>query len=139
MGVLDELLKTGLTSMAGNGQQQQGMGLATGILEMLSSQQTGGLQGLVQSFTQKGLGDIVSSWVGTGPNLPISGDQIQNALGSDALSSLAQKAGVAPGMASSILAQVLPGIVDKLTPEGKIPESGNLLEQGLNFLKGFKS
>jgi uncharacterized protein YidB (DUF937 family) len=69
-------------------------------LEMLTSQQTGGLQGLVQSFTQKGLGHIVSSWVSTGPNLPVSGDQIQGALGSDALSSLAQRAGVAPNLAS---------------------------------------
>jgi uncharacterized protein YidB (DUF937 family) len=94
---------------------------------------------LIQSFAQKGLGTIVSSWVSTGPNLPVSGDQIQSALGNDTLSSLAQKAGVAPEMASSLLAQLLPGLVDKLTPEGKIPESGNLLEQGLSFLKGMKS
>ena len=70
------------------------MALATGVLEMLTSQQTGGLQGLVQSFTQNGLGHIASSWVGTGPNLPVSSDQLQNALGSDALNSLAQKAGI---------------------------------------------
>jgi uncharacterized protein YidB (DUF937 family) len=138
MGLFDDLLKTGLSSAAGGG-QQQGKSLATGLFEMLTNPQTGGLQGLVQSFTQKGLGNIVSSWVSTGPNLPISGDQIQSALGNDTLSSLAQKAGVAPEMASSLLAQVLPGLVDKLTPEGKIPESGNLLEQGLNYLKGMKS
>jgi len=100
MGPFDDLLKTGLSSMAGGGQQQPKMALATGILEMLTSQQTGGLQGLVQSFTQNGLGHIVSSWVSTGPNLPVSGDQIQGALGSDALSSLAQRAGVAPNLAS---------------------------------------
>ncbi len=139
MGLFDDLLKTGLSSVAGAGQQQSGMGLATGILEMLTSQQTGGLQGLVQSFQQKGLGDVVSSWVSTGPNLPVSGDQVQSALGSDVISSLAQKAGVAPGMASSIRAQVLPALVDHLTPQGSIPDTGNLLEQGLNFLKGLKS
>jgi uncharacterized protein YidB (DUF937 family) len=139
MGLFDDLLKSGLSSIAGGVQPQQGMGLATGLLEMLTSQQTGGLQGLVQSFTQKGLGDIASSWVSTGPNLPVSGDQIQSALGSDTLNSLAQRAGIAPNMASSLLAQVLPVIVDKLTPEGKITESGNPLEQGLNFLKGIKS
>ncbi len=139
MGLLDNVLKTGLSGITGGNQQQTGMGLASGILEMLTSQQTGGLQGLVQSFAQKGLGDIASSWVGTGPNLPISGDQVQSALGSDAINSLAQKAGVAPDMASSLLAQVLPGIVDKLTPEGKIPETGNMLEQGLNMLKGMMS
>jgi uncharacterized protein YidB (DUF937 family) len=138
MGSFDDLLKTGLSSTAGGNQQHPGMSLATGILEMLTSQQTGGLQGLVQRFAQKGLGDIVSSWVSTGPNLAVSGGQIQSTLGSEAISSLAQRAGVAPDVASSLLAQVLPGIVDKLTPEGKIPESGNLLEQGLNILKGLK-
>jgi uncharacterized protein YidB (DUF937 family) len=138
MGLFDEFIKAGLSSTAGSGQPHPGMSLATGILEMLTSQQAGGLQGLVQSFAQKGLGDIVSSWVSTGANLPVSGGQIQNALGSEAISSLAQRAGVSPDMASSLLAQVLPGIVDKLTPDGKVPETGNLLEQGLNILKGLK-
>ncbi len=139
MGLFDDLLKTALPGMASGNQQQSGMSLASGILEMLTNQQTGGIQGLVQSFTQKGLGNIVSSWVSTGPNLPISDGQIQSALGSDAIGSLAQKAGVAPGMASSMLAQILPGIVDKLTPEGKIPENSNLLQKGLDILKGFNS
>ena len=61
MGLFDDLLKSGISSLAGGGQQQPAVGLAGGILEMLTSQQSGGLQGLVQSFTQKGLGDIVSS------------------------------------------------------------------------------
>ncbi len=139
MGLFDDLLKSGLSSLGGSGSQQPALGLASGILEMLTSQQSGGLQGLVQSFTQKGLGDIVSSWVSTGANLPVSGGQIQSALGSDVISSLAQKAGIAPDMASSILAQVLPVVVDKLTPQGTIPEGGNILEQGLNILKGMQS
>ncbi len=137
MGLFDDLLKTGLSSMTGGG-QQQGMSLATGLLEMFSSHPSGGIQGLVQSFAQKGLGDIAASWVSTGPNLPVSSGQIQSAFGNDAIASLAQKAGVAPEAASSFLAQVLPGIVDNLTPEGKIPEGGNLLEQGLSLLKGMK-
>ena len=139
MAPFDDFLKAGLASLAGGGQQQPKMALATGVLEMLTNQQTGGLQGLVQSFTQNGLGHVASSWVSTGPNLPVSGDQIQNVLGSDALNSLAQRAGVAPGIAGPLLAQLLPAIVNHLTPEGKIPESGNLLEQGLSFLKGMQS
>lgn len=139
MAPFDDFLKAGLSSLAGGGQQQPKMALATGVLEMLTSQQTGGLQGLVQSFEQNGLGHIASSWVGGGPNLPVSGEQIQNVLGSDALNSLAQKAGIAPSIAGPLLAQLLPGIVNHLTPEGKIPESGNLLEQGLSFLKGIQS
>ncbi len=139
MGLLSDLLKGVLPDTTGGAQQQPAMGLASGIMEMLTSQQTGGLSGLVQSFTQKGLGDIVSSWVSTGPNLPVSGSQIQSALGSDAINSLAQKAGVAPEAAGSMLAQVLPGLVDKLTPEGKIPESGGLLEKGMEIFKGITS
>jgi uncharacterized protein YidB (DUF937 family) len=137
MGLFDDLLKTGLQGMIGSSQQgQSGLGLAMGILQMLTSQQTGGLQGLVQSFTQKGLGDIVSSWVSTGPNLPVSIDQLHAALGPEAIQSLAQKAGVAPEMAGSVLAQVLPMIVDKLTPDGKLPEGGGSLEQSLGLFKG---
>jgi len=139
VGLLDDLHKTGLQGMAGGTQQPPAAGLLGGVLEMLTSQQAGGLQGLVQSFAQKGLGDIVSSWVSTGPNLPVSAGQIQSVLGSDAITSLAQKAGVAPDAAGKLLAQVLPGLVDKLTPEGKIPESGGLLEKGLDVLKGFTS
>jgi uncharacterized protein YidB (DUF937 family) len=139
MAPFDDFLKAGLSAMAGGGPQRPKMALATGVLELLTSQQTGGLQGLVQSFEQYGLGHVASSWVGTGPNLPVSGDQIQNVLGSDALNSLTQRAGVAPSIAGPLLAQLLPAIVNHLTPEGKIPESGNLLEQGLSFLKGIQS
>ena len=137
MGVFDDLLKSGLQGMIGNSQQgQSGLSLAMGILQLLTSPQTGGLQGLVQSFMQKGLGDIVSSWVSTGPNLPVSIDQLHAALGHETIQSLAQKAGVAPEIAGSVLSQVLPVIVDKLTPEGKLPEGGGMLEQGLGLFKG---
>jgi uncharacterized protein YidB (DUF937 family) len=137
MGLFDDLLKTGLQGMIGNSQQgQSGLSLAFGIIQMLTSPQTGGLQGLVENFTQKGLGDIVSSWVSTGPNLPVSMDQLNSALGPDAIQSLAQKAGVAPEMAGSVLSQVLPVIVDKLTPDGKLPEGGGILEQSLGLFKG---
>jgi uncharacterized protein YidB (DUF937 family) len=135
MGLLDDLVKTGLSSVASGGQQGNMM---AGLMELVAGQNTGGLGGLVQSFTQKGLGNIISSWVSTGQNLPISTDQLQNALGNDALSSFAQRAGVAPDAAGSLLSQILPNLVDKLTPEGKVPESGNLLEQGLSILKGMK-
>ncbi len=99
-----------------------------------SGSQLGGLSGLVQAFQQKGLGDIVSSWISTGENLSVSAEQIQNGLGTGLLQQFANTAGLSPETASSKLAEILPGIVDKLTPDGKIPESG-LLEQGLNFLK----
>jgi len=141
MGLMDDLLKTGMSAMMGAGGQQQS-GMAEGILELLGGSKSGGLAsglgGMVQMFTQKGMGDVVSSWVGTGQNMPISADQIRNVLGSDLVSSLASKAGVAPDMAGSMISQLLPMIVDKLTPEGKIPEGGggSILEQGFDLLKG---
>ena len=138
MAPFDDLLKAGLGNMSGGDQQHPGNSLATGVLEMLSSQQGGGLQGMMQNFAQNGLGHLMASWVGTGQNLPVSGAQIQSVLGSDAVRSLAQRAGIAPETANSLLAQILPSIVDKLTPNGTVPESGNLLEQGANILRGLK-
>jgi len=138
MGLFDSLLKTGLSGLGSGSQPHPGMTVATGLLEMLTSQQGGGLIGLVQGFEQNGLGHIVSSWVSTGENMPVSGGQVQSALGNEVISSLAQRAGVSPDVASSLLAQALPGIVDKLTPDGNIPEGGNLGEQALNILKGLK-
>lgn len=137
MGIFDEVKNAGLSGlMGGGGAQQPAMNLATGVLEMLGGPQGGGLQGLVQMFSQKGLGHLVSSWISTGPNLPVSGDQIHSALGSDNVRALAQKAGIAPDKASSMLSEMLPMLVDKLTPNGQIPESGGLLEQGMSILKG---
>ncbi|TAM83011.1 MAG: DUF937 domain-containing protein [Acidobacteria bacterium] len=133
MGLLDDAAKA-----AGNltsGMSDDHANMANNLIKMLTTQ-SGGLGGLVQAFQSKGLGDVVSSWVGTGQNLPISGEQIQSVLGSDTVQQLAAKAGVSPGAAQSALATVLPMVVDRLTPNGSVPEAGGLLSQGLNFLKG---
>lgn len=137
MGLLDSVLGAVLN----NGQQQQqpqGGGLG-GIIGMLASNpqliqavtgmlgnnsQLGGLGGLVEKFQQAGLGDVVGSWIGTGQNQPISADQLSSVLGSDALSGLAAKLGVDPSEAAGQLAQVLPGLVDHLTPAGQAPQEG---------------
>jgi len=93
-----------------------------------------GLAGLVQSFHQNGLGEIVNSWVGTGQNQPISADQLQSVLGSEKVQELAARAGVPADVASSKLAQYLPMIIDRLTPNGQLPQSGNLMEMGESLL-----
>ncbi|MHA0110932.1 YidB family protein, partial [Klebsiella pneumoniae] len=67
--------------------------------------QPGGLQGLIQSFHDKGLGSLVQSWVGTGQNLPITADQISHVLGSDQVKQLASAAGISPDAAGSTLAK----------------------------------
>ena len=75
----------------------------------------------------------MTSWVGTGQNLPISAEQIQNVLGSERVKQFAAKAGISPEVASSKLAELLPAVVDRLTPDGKAPEGGDFLQQVLSF------
>ena len=110
--------------------------LAAGVMQMINNQ-PGGLSGLVQQFHDKGMGGLVTSWVSTGHNLPISADQIQHVLGSEQVKELAAKAGISPDVVSSHLSELLPMLVDKLTPNGQVPQaSGSLLESGLSMLKG---
>jgi uncharacterized protein YidB (DUF937 family) len=97
--------------------------------------QHGGLAGLLERFKANGLADQVASWVGTGHNLPISAADIQRVLGSEKVAELARSAGVDPHVASQELAQILPQIVDKLTPTGEMPHS-DVLGQALAVLKG---
>jgi uncharacterized protein YidB (DUF937 family) len=132
MGLLDEL--TSKAQGLFGSSEGKSPELLNGLMDMISSTQSGGLSGLVQTFKDNGLGDIVSSWVGTGENQPVNADQINNALGSETIQNLAAKAGVSSTEMSSMLAQQLPGLIDKLTPNGAIPEGG-LLDQGLQFIK----
>jgi uncharacterized protein YidB (DUF937 family) len=128
MGLLDSIL-SGIT------QRGTGNPLLDNVLAMVTNPQHGGLEGLVNSFREKGLGSLVDSWVSTGQNLPISADQIQQALGSDKLGALAGKLGMSSGDLSQKLTELLPGVVDKLTPNGQIPDAG-ALGQILGALKG---
>jgi uncharacterized protein YidB (DUF937 family) len=107
------------------------------VMQMINNP-PGGLPALVQRFHEKGLGGLVSSWVSTGQNLPVSEEQIQHVLGSEQVRELAAKAGISPEIASSHLAQLLPAIVDKLTPNGQLTPSGSLLDSGLSMLRGLR-
>ena len=122
MGLLDSVL--GSLSQGGSG--SGGNPLLETVLSMVNNPDTGGLAGLLQKFQEHGLGDVADSWVSTGKNLPISGDQIQEALGSGALGDIASKLGLSTGDVSSRLADLLPGVVDKLTPNGQMPDMGSL-------------
>ena len=84
----------------------------------------GGLGGLMAKFQQAGLGDVIGSWVGSGENKAISGEQLQQALGPDAISGLASKLGLDTGDAAGQLSQLLPGLIDRLTPHGEAPAGG---------------
>jgi uncharacterized protein YidB (DUF937 family) len=124
MGLLDGLLGSVLGNVMGG--QQGGAGGLAGVLSGLLANdgEHGGLGGLVGKFEQAGLGNVVSSWIGSGQNLPISADQLQNVLGSDAVSGIAAKLGVNPTDALGQLSSMLPGLVDKLTPNGQAPAGG---------------
>ncbi len=133
MGLLGDIIGTlSGGNTAGGGAEAQIMSAVAG---MLSDKQSGGLAGLVTNFQKNGLGDVVSSWIGTGKNLPISADQIQKVFGNQQVSQIAQRVGIEPEKVTTTLASVLPGLVDKLTPNGKLPNEDTLLE-GLNMLKG---
>ena len=109
-------------------------GLVNALLGLLGNQQTGGMSGLVQLFEQQGLGHLVQSWIGTGQNLPVSAQQVESALGNGRLASLAQQAGIPQDQASSMLASILPSLIDHLTPNGTVDHG--LLEQGIGLLRG---
>lgn len=134
MSLIDDLGSKAANSMLGDSSNP----LATGLLHMINNS-PGGLSGMLQSFHDKGLGGLVSSWVGTGQNLPISADQIQHVLGSEQVKELAAKAGISPDIASNALSQLLPTLVDKLTPNGQMPQHSSLLETGMSILNSLKS
>jgi uncharacterized protein YidB (DUF937 family) len=82
----------------------------------------GGLGGLLEQFQRMGYGDQANSWVGTGQNLPISPEVIAQVFGRDGLSQIAAQAGLSEAETSAGLSELLPGVVDKLTPQGQMPD-----------------
>lgn len=99
-------------------ESQDHPGLVGHALDLVNDPNEGGLDGLVQKFKANGLGDIVNSWIGSGANHPITADQIQQVLGQDRIIAIASKFGMSSEDASAKLAQLLPSVVDKLTPGG---------------------
>ena len=143
MGLLDTALSI-LGNQGEQGGNLQGASGAPGalvqtVIQMLTSSENGqsGLQGIVSAFQQSGLTDVVSSWIGTGQNLPISAEQIQQVLGGTHLSDLAQAAGISHESAAGHLADLLPGLIDKMTPGGQIPDTTSI--QPAELLQQFSS
>ena len=103
-------------------------------------QKAGGVQGLVDMLQQHGLGEAVQSWVGTGSNQPVSGDQLGQALQNGGLGSVVQEAagklGVDPSQLMGQLSQILPHAVDHLTPDGQVPAQGQGGGLNLGALEG---
>jgi uncharacterized protein YidB (DUF937 family) len=153
MGILDEILKQAGGAGAGPAAAGQGGGLGP-ILEMVMKNPQivaaalsmlnprdasvgggGGLADVVSAFNKGGLGDVMSSWVGGGPNKPVDPGALSSVLGPEVLGQFARKAGVGAGEAPSVLASVLPELVNQLTPQGQVPQ-GNALDGMLGSLLG---
>lgn len=130
MGFLDNVMKAVGSQLDGTNQG----GMMEQVLGLINNPETGGLGGLIDQFKNKGLGDAISSWISTGENQPVSGEQITNTLGTDTIQKIAQQLGIPDTEVSRNLAALIPQVIDKLTPDGTVPE-GSLLEQGLGILK----
>ncbi len=127
MGLLDNLAGSLFGGNAGASTP-----LVKSVIDMMGSNQGGGLNGLIQAFQQNGLGHLVDSWVGTGQNLPVSPGQVQQALGPK-VQERAQQHGMSTDAVSQALSQFLPGLIDHLTPNGQVPQGG--VGAGLSALR----
>jgi uncharacterized protein YidB (DUF937 family) len=118
MGLFDNVAGAVLGKMMGD----KG-GMAQVAMEMFN--QHGGLSGVLDKFKAGGLAEQAASWVGKGNNLPIS-----------AIADMAAKFGISPETLSEQIAEHLPTVVDKMTPDGEVTaDSGNLLSTVLGMLK----
>lgn len=153
MGLLDGILSSVAGSVLNSGQQQDGGNPLDVLVNSLGAggqargndllgavmsivQQNGGLPGIVNMLRNNGLGQQADSWVGTGPNAGVSAEQMTDVFGGSGLGNLASQLGTSPGQAGSILSQILPELVNQLTPNGHIPENHNdLVSQALSMLQ----
>ena len=133
MSLFDQLASQVLGSSATPGGGSQQGALMNTVTNLIAA--NGGVSGLLQKFKDSGMQDHVASWIGTGANHPISGEDINTALGHESVQKAAQEAGLPPEQAAGGLAKLLPEIINQLSPNGALPQ-GALLEQGLNLLKG---
>jgi uncharacterized protein YidB (DUF937 family) len=155
MGLLDGMLGDAVGSLLGGGNPAPaqgasvldsilsglggGTGRSTGLLAAVMGllQQNGGLGKVLGMLEQSGLGQHASSWVGTGANMAISGDHVQQVFGASSISGIASQLGLTPGQAGAAIAQLLPEIVNQMTPQGQVPTNHeDLLSQGLALLRG---
>lgn len=100
------------------------MGLLAGGQGRSAQAGGGPLGGLVEQFQQAGLGDVLSSWIGTGQNRQVSADQLSQVFGQDRLSELGAQLGMGGQDFAGELSQILPGLIDQMTPQGQVPQAG---------------
>ena len=139
MSILEDVIR----STIGGGSSSQGRSpIMMALLALLASSATsghgagaqapqfgdlGGLRDLIDRFRQGGLQDVIGSWIGTGPNKSIAPNQLHDALGAETVDDLSRQTGMARDDLLSELSRLLPGVVDKLTPNGQLPADQDLL------------
>lgn len=151
MGLLDAILKQAGSADLGGARGSSAMGgiaelvmknpqIIAAALAMLNPKDTsvgggGGLAEVIRAFNKGGLGDEMASWVSGGPNKPVDPGALANVLGPDVLGQFARQAGIGKGDASSVLASILPELVNQMTPQGQVPQ-GNSLDTTIGSLLG---
>lgn len=139
MGLLDGLMQSGnlgaLADVVAKNPQILSAAAALLSTKRAAVGGTSGLAGLVGAFQQGGLGDVMSSWIGGGPNKPVEPSALAGILGNDTLGQFAKMAGIDASQAGSMLAGVLPALVNQVTPQGQMPES-HAIEDMLGSLLG---
>jgi uncharacterized protein YidB (DUF937 family) len=117
MGLVDDVME----AVGGGGSGNRVVGAAMGLLGS-----AGGLEGVMSKLEASGLGDKVQSWIGTGANREISADEVRRALGDEEVGRVAREAGVSEDEAAGGLARMLPEVIDRLSPDGTLPDVGRL-------------
>jgi uncharacterized protein YidB (DUF937 family) len=132
MGLFDELLRSAIGSQATDPSKQSN-NLVENLVSMLQDPRTGGIEGLAGLFEQRGMGAEAQSWIGTGANRSITPDQLSEALGPQRVQSLSSGVGLGTSAGAAAIAALLPVLIDKLTPDGRAPQTASLggLLQGL--------
>ncbi len=139
MGMLDGLIGSALGGMMGTGGSGQAQSPLLQIaLQLL--QQNGGVAGVLDKFRQGGYADQADSWQSAGQNMPLSGNALQEVLGSGTIGQIAGQLGMSHGDAAGGLAQMLPQLIDQFTPNGEIPDNQNdVVAQALAILQQTKT
>jgi len=128
MGLLDSIM--GMLGKSGGGKD---------VMSQLASMLTGkggdglGLERLLEQFKGAGLGDKADSWVGKGENQPLSPAEVEKAIGDDRLAKMSKQTGQSVGSLTTDLSKMIPAAVNKLTPDGKVPDPGDVMNMAKNL------
>src|SRR5690606_15448228 len=132
MGLFDSIIESAKSKFGLS--TEKASGLLAALLAYIAEPLNGGVGGFLDRFRNAGLGGVLDSWIGTGDSEPITEGQLETALGSDAIDSIAAQAGVGRETAGAALAGMLPQVVDTISPDGEVPDDEGFLSKIGGFL-----